>query len=439
MSKKVTRRLIRGKKTTVKKHRKGGKENPLSRNMSNSSLREAAYIPEDVEWDDEPVPPLVFPPAAIEAATQEMLRQQRERQPLPRQQGGVTLEYILNAPKTKLDELLSPKEEQEVLLHKLKEPGLKLTAPYRQKLEMEGDRKWEEAKEFLKVIEENPTAKRLQEKKVDAEYQENMFRPGGEFDNALRNTAPRLPRHVPTLPSPIEGEELVPSGGRKKRTAKKHRKGGRDLRPHEQRRRQQRQQRQQEDERLRREQQLVAQHQREQLLQNQQNIADFVRRRRPRLIVDDVEPARLPQPRSLSTPPPTDVDDDNISFRPISPTYPPPPSPTPRSPSTSPSPQPRSPSTLPLPSPRPQRQVSTTPPPSPPASRGGRKKTTNKKHRKGRKKTISRKKHKGGNRTVYGTGYGQNCNEPNQSIYNTNMLKLFPYNVSPFKHPLPSY
>ena len=49
------------------------------------------------------------------------------------------------------------------------------------------------------------------------------------------------------------------------------------------------------------------------------------------------------------------------------------------------------------------------------------------------------KKHKGGNGMVYGTGYGQNCNDPNHSIYNTNMLKLFPYNVSPFKHPLPNY
>lgn len=27
----------------------------------------------------------------------------------------------------------------------------------------------------------------------------------------------------------------------------------------------------------------------------------------------------------------------------------------------------------------------------------------------------------------YGTGVGSNCNEPNYSIFNTNLLKLFPY------------
>ena len=27
----------------------------------------------------------------------------------------------------------------------------------------------------------------------------------------------------------------------------------------------------------------------------------------------------------------------------------------------------------------------------------------------------------------FGTGIGSNCNDPNQSIFNTNLLKLFPY------------
>ena len=29
---------------------------------------------------------------------------------------------------------------------------------------------------------------------------------------------------------------------------------------------------------------------------------------------------------------------------------------------------------------------------------------------------------------MFGNGYGANCNDPNYSIYNTNLLKLFPYN-----------
>jgi hypothetical protein len=36
------------------------------------------------------------------------------------------------------------------------------------------------------------------------------------------------------------------------------------------------------------------------------------------------------------------------------------------------------------------------------------------------------RRHKRGG-TRYGTGIGANCYDPNQSIYNTNMLKLFPY------------
>jgi hypothetical protein len=35
------------------------------------------------------------------------------------------------------------------------------------------------------------------------------------------------------------------------------------------------------------------------------------------------------------------------------------------------------------------------------------------------------KKYKGGR--IIGTGYGSNCNQPNFSIYNTNLTKLFPY------------
>lgn len=43
------------------------------------------------------------------------------------------------------------------------------------------------------------------------------------------------------------------------------------------------------------------------------------------------------------------------------------------------------------------------------------------KSRKYKKRRIHKKTYKGGN------GIGSNCNDPNFSIYNTNMLKLFPY------------
>jgi hypothetical protein len=46
-------------------------------------------------------------------------------------------------------------------------------------------------------------------------------------------------------------------------------------------------------------------------------------------------------------------------------------------------------------------------------------------HRKS-KKTKKSKKIRGGNR-IGGNNIGANCNEPNFSIYNTNLLKLFPY------------
>lgn len=42
------------------------------------------------------------------------------------------------------------------------------------------------------------------------------------------------------------------------------------------------------------------------------------------------------------------------------------------------------------------------------------------------KRRLMRKRQKGG--ATYGTGYGANCYDPNFSIYNTPMLKLFPYN-----------
>jgi hypothetical protein len=41
------------------------------------------------------------------------------------------------------------------------------------------------------------------------------------------------------------------------------------------------------------------------------------------------------------------------------------------------------------------------------------------------RKSRRTRKQKGG--VLYGRGYGANCYDPNYSIYNTNMLKLFPY------------
>jgi hypothetical protein len=54
---------------------------------------------------------------------------------------------------------------------------------------------------------------------------------------------------------------------------------------------------------------------------------------------------------------------------------------------------------------------------------GGKKRSRKRKNNK-RKKTN--RKIKGG--AVFGNGYGSNCNDPNYNIYNTNLLKLFPYN-----------
>lgn len=55
-------------------------------------------------------------------------------------------------------------------------------------------------------------------------------------------------------------------------------------------------------------------------------------------------------------------------------------------------------------------------------------KKTHKKTLRKKRKTRKTKKQRGG--MCYGTGVGSNCNNPNQSIYNTNMLQLFPYKPS---------
>ena len=39
----------------------------------------------------------------------------------------------------------------------------------------------------------------------------------------------------------------------------------------------------------------------------------------------------------------------------------------------------------------------------------------------------SRSRRLAGGGVRFGTGVGSNCNDPNQSIFNTNLLKLFPY------------
>ena len=42
------------------------------------------------------------------------------------------------------------------------------------------------------------------------------------------------------------------------------------------------------------------------------------------------------------------------------------------------------------------------------------------------RRRYSRRQKRGGG-VRFGTGIGSNCNDPNQSIFNTNLLKLFPY------------
>jgi hypothetical protein len=57
---------------------------------------------------------------------------------------------------------------------------------------------------------------------------------------------------------------------------------------------------------------------------------------------------------------------------------------------------------------------------------GGKKKTRKHKNRKNKSHKNSKNKRGG---ALFGRGYGANCNDPNYNIYNTNMLKLFPYSA----------
>jgi hypothetical protein len=57
---------------------------------------------------------------------------------------------------------------------------------------------------------------------------------------------------------------------------------------------------------------------------------------------------------------------------------------------------------------------------------GGRRRRRTKKRMSNIRRTKSYRKVKGG-ATMYGTGYGANCSNPNFSVYNTNLTKLFPY------------
>ena len=56
---------------------------------------------------------------------------------------------------------------------------------------------------------------------------------------------------------------------------------------------------------------------------------------------------------------------------------------------------------------------------------GGKRRRKLSKKRRGKKTLKNRRKQKGG--VCYGNGVGANNYDPNYSIYNTNMLKLFPY------------
>ena len=57
---------------------------------------------------------------------------------------------------------------------------------------------------------------------------------------------------------------------------------------------------------------------------------------------------------------------------------------------------------------------------------GGRSRSHHRYHRHQHRKKTRRAKRTGGTR-CFGTGVGANSYDPNNSIYNTNMLKLFPY------------
>ena len=56
---------------------------------------------------------------------------------------------------------------------------------------------------------------------------------------------------------------------------------------------------------------------------------------------------------------------------------------------------------------------------------GRRRRYSTKKRRSNIRRNKSHRRQKGG--AMYGTGYGANCNDPNFSVYNTNLTKLFPY------------
>ena len=60
---------------------------------------------------------------------------------------------------------------------------------------------------------------------------------------------------------------------------------------------------------------------------------------------------------------------------------------------------------------------------------GGRRRRKSSKKRRGKKSRKTRK-HKQSGGMCYGNGVGANSYDPNYSIYNTNMLKLFPYKAT---------
>jgi uncharacterized protein YjcR len=60
-------------------------------------------------------------------------------------------------------------------------------------------------------------------------------------------------------------------------------------------------------------------------------------------------------------------------------------------------------------------------------STGGKKHRKTCKKKRGRKSRESRKTRKQRGGTCFGNGVGANNSDPNNSIYNTNALSLFPY------------
>jgi hypothetical protein len=59
------------------------------------------------------------------------------------------------------------------------------------------------------------------------------------------------------------------------------------------------------------------------------------------------------------------------------------------------------------------------------SSKIGRRAIKSRRNMSRRSRSRDRKRSGGGVR--FGTGVGSNCHDPNQSIFNTNLLKLFPY------------